>query len=82
MQTQNTGGGRRGGRRGGGRGWEEQGEQGYDPPVEVRLVAVAAEAAERIHSEPGAEGEAALIRPPGDRRQRYGLEEDRITLSQ
>ena len=61
---------------------KEELEEQYDSPVEVGFVSVTGDAAEWIHSEPGAEGEAALIRPPGDRRQRYGLEENRITLLQ
>lgn len=37
-------------------------------PVKVGFVFVNVDVVERIHAEPGVEGEAILIRPFGDRR--------------
>lgn len=44
----------------------------YHSPVQVRLLALDVDRVDRIEPEPGGEGEPALVRPLGQRRQHYG----------
>lgn len=49
-----------------------------DLPVEVRLVLVYIDIVERVHTEPGVESEAILVRPLSNGRQGNGLGREEV----